>query len=420
MIKKIAFLLVLILLAVLPFNAFLSTYIQFGLGINVPVNIWKEVVVVILTVLAFIEWIQKKKKIVFDVLDWGIIAFFILATISAIFQTQHLGKIIFGFKYDVEFFWLFFVVRHGFIWHKSDIRKMIITVAITASIILIFGILQATVLPKNIMTLFGYAPIVGSWIPEGPLPMYHAAGTDASLLRISSTLSGPNQLAMYSLIILFIAVIMVWKGEKKEVWWWRILGLLSCIGLFFTYSRSAQLGALIGAIIFLAMMVPHKKTFWKWFSVIAVSFLLVGIVVNLLKPDFIHQVIIRASSSQGHYERSLDGVLYSLQNPWGHGIGNAGPASARFNEDRIGWIPENWYLQISLEMGLIGLGIFIFILYQSFLVLKWNTLFYSKALLLTLVALSIASFFLHAWEESAVCLTYWLLFGVVSSSKNTT
>ena len=80
--------------------------------------------------------------------------------------------------------------------------------------------------------------------------------------------------------------------------------------------------------------------------------------LSLYKPEIVESVLQRTSSTQGHYERSYDGIMYTLKKPLGHGIGNAGPASTRFQEDRIGWLPENWYLQISLELGILELSYF--------------------------------------------------------------
>lgn len=422
MLKKTAFYLLIILLALLPFNALLTNYIQFGLHISLPVNAWKEGIVVILTIIGCAEMLRTKKKLHFKALDWAIIAFFSLALVSAVFQTRDIGRIIFGFKYDLEFLWLFLVIRQAFSFEQKERQLLVKTVLTSAAIVVIFAVLQQFILPKDILLLFGYSPNISSWSPGQPLPMYHAVDTNSLVPRIMSTLSGPNQFSAYLLIILPIILLLSWQHRDSQRWAYLLFFLAGVISLFFTYSRSAYIAFAIAVLIGMVIFLRKNK---KSIRIIAMGGVIVLVLLAGLaafKWESIIQLVTRASSTQGHYERTIDGIIYTFQNPLGYGIGNAGPASARFNEDKTGWLPESWYLQISLEMGILGLLLFILILGLTLRELCYGSKatkdHISFALFLGLVSLMITSLVLHSWEESAVALTFWAMAGAVLSSQN--
>ncbi len=416
MTKRIAFILLAILLALLPFNALLTTYIQFGLDIHLPVNAWKEVLVVLITMGCFVDMLLYRKKPRVKTLDLVIIAFFVLSLISAFFQTKELGRSLFGFKYDLEFLWLFFVLRQARLFGKTDVERLVRIALGAGTLAVLFALLQILILPKDILLLFGYSPNISSWVPGEALPMYHAVDQNADIPRIMSTLSGPNQFAAYLLILIGVTGAYSFLQPNKERLAWGLLFAASLICLWFTYSRSSYAAAafmlLLGGIFFLR----QKRVSRKRIAGILGIIVLLGIGIAAIKFEAVSQLFLRASSNQGHLERSTDGILYTLQNPFGHGIGNAGPASARFNADNIGWLPESWYLQISLELGIPGILLFLFILIYT---LKELLARYRKqhsnttlGLFLALLGISIMGIVLHAWEESAVALTLWALLGL--------
>ena len=81
-------------------------------------------------------------------------------------------------------------------------------------------------------------------------------------------------------------------------------------------------------------------------------------------------------------------------------------------------LPENWYLQIGVELGILG-----FILYVLLIVLLLKRLavsgerlagspaasHYALIAFLVFLGVSIGALFLHAWEDTAVAYTLWIL-----------
>jgi hypothetical protein len=421
MTKRLYYLLIVLLFALLPFHALVTNYVQFGLGFHFPINAWKEGIIIILTILAAFDMWKTKRTIEPDWLDVVIIIFFILGILSAIFQTRQIGRILFGFKYDFEFLWLFFIVRHGIRFSQEDIPKIVRVVLGSGIIIVLFGILQIFFLPKDFMIHFGYSPHISTWVPGGPLPMYHAIDNNALLPRVSSTLSGPNQFASYLLILLPLSIQWI-VNKKSNRWLWIMFTVFIAINLFFTYSRSAYIACVLSLLVGIWLYIKNKRVVRNLLlGMIGIG--IIGVVlIMMIKPAIISDIIVRTSSTQGHYERTWDGIVYSLKNPLGYGIGNAGPASSRFNADNIGWIPENWYLQIALELGFFGLILYVMILIGTmqklFLQFSQNNDLLSLSLFLTLLAIAITSLFLHSWEETAVALTFWGITGITLQKKN--
>jgi O-antigen ligase len=73
------------------------------------------------------------------------------------------------------------------------------------------------------------------------------------------------------------------------------------------------------------------------------------------------------------------------------------------------FLPENWYLQIGVELGWIG-----FLLYLGLVVILLLKIFRSSqltahSLFLAFLGISIAGLFLHSWEDAAIAYALWLL-----------
>ena len=73
------------------------------------------------------------------------------------------------------------------------------------------------------------------------------------------------------------------------------------------------------------------------------------------------------------------------------------------------FLPENWYLQIGVEMGVLG-----FVLFVTLIVLILRRLFKTsgeldQSIAFGFLGMSIAALVLHAWEDSAVAVTLWIL-----------
>ena len=115
-------------------------------------------------------------------------------------------------------------------------------------------------------------------------------------------------------------------------------------------------------------------------------------------------------------------------NPFGYGLGIAGPASQIGNsiESAGNWeiaagnvlvvhkfLPENWYVQILLEQGIVGFALFVslIILIGYYLIahIKKHRDFMSVGIATAYFALCFMALFTHAFEEAATSYTLFLI-----------
>jgi hypothetical protein len=100
---------------------------------------------------------------------------------------------------------------------------------------------------------------------------------------------------------------------------------------------------------------------------------------------------------------------------FGCGAGCAGPASVRNANGAK--ISENFFIQTAQEGGMVALilqsAIF---LYIGILLFKSNTS-NSKALLASLIGISIVGIFAHSWADDTIAYLWWGLAGLVVYNK---
>jgi len=244
---------------------------------------------------------------------------------------------------------------------------------------------------------------------------------------------------------------------------WRILYfLLTGIALFLTFSRAAWIGAAV-IILTACWMLLRGQTRRIVCSFFVCSFFVGVIVLALVAP----QLLLKGISSSQHLERMQQGIAAILEQPLGRGLGSAGPATNRtsdaclfFEEDAdISWakdrtdlclfvgdaqvhplpsekvcecplLPESWYLQVGVELGVLGFALFVALtlsvirlLVSSywFLVCETNqrpTTNDQLPTFLVFLGVSIAALFLHSWEDSAVAYTVWGITGIALAESS--
>jgi O-antigen ligase len=264
---------------------------------------------------------------------------------------------------------------------------------------------------------------------SGPLaPFQQLGGMD--LRRLQSTLSGPNQAGLWLLIPWTITLLGVFKNFKlKPI---LLFGLFD-IALFLTFSRSAWVAAFV---IFLILLWQHRNQYYpviqkllkKILWAAGITSVCVVLIASVLRPD----------STRDHIQKPMAAIAEIIRYPLGQGLGAAGPASNRVNDTcltfnagaDVTWaqahpdlcifvnnkqvqpeaacscpnLPENWYLQMGIEFGLLGFVLWILLLW-FILKERFKIWFIS----LPFLGVCIASMFLHSWESSAVMITMWLL-----------
>lgn len=240
-------------------------------------------------------------------------------------------------------------------------------------------------------------------------------------MRVYSTFENPNVYGEYLILAIPIIAGLLWteKGIFKKLFWLGSLGV-TMLALALTFSRGCWLGIIL-AIGLLAIMIDRR-------------FILLGIVALLFLPFVLPESIINRFLSIGNMGDSSTsyrvyiwmGTLAMLADYWFSGIG-LGITS--FNtiypiysyNDISAPHSHNLYLQLVVEFGIVGLIVFLGMLYNFYketiisICKKKNIL--TSSLIAGVSGFMLQSMFDHTWYNYRVVLIFWIIiaFGLVST-----
>jgi hypothetical protein len=399
------------LVALMPFHAFFSIWLGHLTGHQAIIQAWKELLLVALSALGIVLLIRdpeaRDRLRTWPALLSG--AFALVAVLVTLFTQPSFKAIAFGAKTDFEFLLAFILAL--MVANPKLVRTLIWTILISSSLVIGFGLLQSSVLPPDFLAQFGYN--------TGTIAPYLMLDPAVGSLRFSSTLGGPNQLGTFLLLPLALAGVLI---VRRRQWWWIPLIIAGAIVLTNTYSRAAWAGAGVAVLTLALTLVPSRLR-----AAAAALFAGLGLIgavaVNqLLKKGGDLQYYIFHSNSLWRGERGSDfqhlqslrlGVASTLGQPFGHGLGTAGPAVLHSGTN--GLVIENYYLQLSYESGILGGLLFLAVIIATGLELARRAVRHdlAAATLAALVGISVTSLVLPAWADSSTALIFWITAGSV-------
>jgi len=438
MFRHIRELLTLGLVALLPLHAFLVTLgTQWITGPgHAPLSslaVWKEALLLIILVICFVEILRRKSWKTFihlDVYDWLILAFLLLSVALGIWQGQFLSRgFIYGFRYDAVPLIAFFILRR-IDWSEDFALSVKRVLIVVGGAVAGYGILTFF-LPQQFFMWLGYSDLHSLYLPDQPIAAFQQIG-GTTLRRIQSTMSGPNQLGLWLLIPWSVLLV----DESMKQWKKIPLILLLAAAILLSFSRSAWIAVAVITLVGMWKELPWS-VFRKRITILGAS----GVIGVGLLLIFAPNILIRAASTSDHFKRPVLAIQRIVAQPLGHGLGTAGPASNRISDacvfleagadttwaqDRTDlcvfagnvqmqptdhlcscpFLPENWYLQLGVELGVIGMFIFL-----ALVVLILKTLLSKRDVdwsCLAFLGIGIAALFLHAWEDAALSYTLWM------------
>jgi len=412
------------LLAYMPFHIFLSTWIGTSFDILPFMKMAKDMVLVggfLLVLFASLRmpWF---KQILRDRLVWLIIAYAALHVLLAAFKDTDWDAELLGIVYNTRF--LLFFLYAMLLSRLFDVKKLqrtaVKVVLVAAVPVLLFGVIQYTVLPTDALTHVGYSRA------NGVLPAFFI-DDKPDLERVMSTLRDPNSFGSYLIIIGMLAAGIFQSNRNKDAR--RFSGgilILTLLCLWFTFSRSAWLGFVLAAGVLAVLVFRDKVTtrHLKAGGIAAVIMLTAGVtsIYTLRDSYFIQNVVFHADESTTLEDPNelrarfwRESVSEIANEPEGTGPGTAGLASIR-NEKQGVELNENYYLQIASEVGVAGIVMFLGILLMVALRLfSVSNDLLALGLLASLAGLMLTNFLVHIWSNEAVAYTWWGLAGIIST-----
>jgi hypothetical protein len=409
------------LIMLMPFYALMTVWAASGIGHYTALRLWGEALLAIcglgVLYLMLADFKIRTMTLTRRLAQLILIYFVVQVLWGLVALKRHdvnskaLG---YGLITDMRFFLFFLIVwavalrttRLHANWHKLLFWPAVVVV--------VFGLRKFFVLPRDFLSHFGYGP--------STISPYETINHNASYIRIGSTLRGANPLGAYLLIPLSALSVFIVRGRRN----WKTISLFlgTIVTLFFSFSRSAWIGAVICVVVVLLLGARSKTTRKALlYSGVVLAVIVVGIFTGLRNNTRFENITFHSqthssalqSSDQGHASALRTGLSDLLHDPLGRGPGSAGPASVYNNHPAR--ISENFFVQIGQETGWLGLLLFITInAGVGYLLWLGRKSSLALSLLASLIGLTFVNQLSHAWSDPTLAYVWWGLAGIAIAS----
>ena len=354
----------------------------------------------------FLKVLQGKRSIRFDLLD-GIVLIFMLLMVSGGLVAASFASVKPMLVYVAFMVGYFLVVN--LIRSPEWFRRCLVGVVCSCTLVGLYGLYQ---------NFFGL--VSQTWQDSDMFSTIEG--------RVVSTFENPNVLAEYLIMVLPLVLALFLNADQPK----KKLSMVIAGGiiggcLIYTWSRGAWLGFLIGIMIFLLMYSRHTMTLML-FGCLGIPFL------PFVLPESITQRFLSignlGDSSTSYRVNIWRGVGKMIGDYWQTGVG-IGTDSFRcvyplYSLSGIESAPHshNLYLQILVEIGIVGLAIFLVLLFfwaQSCFTLHRNEERREKlipaALFCGLLAVLAQGMTDYIWYNYRVFLMFWLMLGLCAAAR---
>lgn len=323
-----------------------------------------------------------------------------------------------GFRFTayqgVGFFIARFIMKS-----KKQIKQLMLVTCYSATLVAFYGIKQFF-LPASIdLRVTQYLP--------GSTPVYYMGGTMFNQMRAFSTMSGPFHLGIYIVLVMLLLLCLFQCYKRRIV----LVGVMIAmvVTLLLNATRSNWIGLIGGLFCYLFLQIMEKRIVLSLRVLISVCASLIAIFVVLRALPYFPSVYEYILSVVNIAENPhLVGRIASwedtflplvLKNPFGYGTGTA-------LDTFMIYITHNWYVKIAIEMGLLGLTLFVAILLSSFILglrtyrkLRDNFLKMTNVWILSfIVAISVVGLGVPIFDVYPANLYFWFLVGLMSRLRD--
>lgn len=401
----------------MPFHAFLTVWGSSLFGHYTTLRLWKEGLLLI-CIIGVIYLIATDHKIRSHTLTrrlvWLIFSYMLLTVawgLLALNQHDVNAKALgYGLIVNLRFLAFFLVtwavaLRMGRL--RAHWQRLVYWPAVG---VVGFGLLQAFILPHDFLRHFGYG--------TATIPPYETINHNQHYIRVASTLRGANPLGAYLLVPISVVSVLLVRGKRN--WRQGVFLAAALVVLFFTFSRSAWVGA-VSSIVVILFLGRLSRRSGQVAMVIAGSLILLGGIATIaLRNDmnfenFVFHTqkhsAVSSTSNQGHSTALRTGLSDLRHHALGAGPGTAGPASV-YN-DHPARIAENYFIQIGQEVGWLGLAMFTLInLGVGYLLFSRRADPLALSLFASLIGLTLINMLSHAWADDTLAYIWWGLAGI--------
>lgn len=364
-------------------------------------GIWKEFLLGLIVVLWLSKGIMNKKLAVAKTkINLPFSLFILWCFLLLLVNINNFETNIIGLRNLLQYS-LLFILAVNLISHKSSIKKYILVISIVA---------VAAAITNSF--LFVLKPEIFTSINRVVVPTFPIKGISTRMIPVA--FMGAEHYAYYMSMsaCLLIGFLLFVRSKLLKIILMIGIGSLVFSALL-TGTRGGIL-ALLCAVIFFGIRYNRKLLF----AVIILCF----IVAMFLLPPEMHQRYI-----SGAFGGSVGARLFMISNAlkvasaspiWGIGLGEVGMAAG--TEDYLS-TPHNYYCYLALQIGFVGLIIYLWILVIFF---KTALFLYNKiergyfkglmaGIIMFFIAFSVSALFVGSGESFLAASFYWLFGGFV-------
>lgn len=400
------------LVIILPFYVLIKVFFEHKLGIPKFGFLIKEFVLILLIVSLVYEYYKQKLLPKLDLIDILILSYFGYGILITLFNGLWLANLFYGWRYDFIFFVTFLIYKHWKPYLNIPTKTLILYFVSSWALALFLSIIIKFRIGEEMLLLFGYTDYVSQWTYNGSIPIYHGL-ENSGIKRFSGIFDSPNTMAFF--LIMFSSFYLFFQKNKQEFYVYLSMWVLGVL-VFLTYSRSAILGIVLATwILFLSNIKYLYKHYKKALIALIITWTLTTWIWWFILQDNVKNIVLRTSSTKGHFDRMEIGIDRFLEKPFGSGLWESWPTYRNTHTDLENtkeieeyYIPESWFIQQLVE------GWFIyFLLFMSILWLIGKKLFQtSKVLFSMFLAILVMNVFLHTFEATYLSILLFLFLGL--------
>ncbi|MCL4499023.1 MAG: O-antigen ligase family protein [Chloroflexi bacterium] len=389
----------------IPVELFLFDYIPKTTKYSV------ELVLLLMTGALFLSAIAKRRELRATELELPVLAFVVIACVSALANGVPLLIALAGVRALLQFYLLYFVVVQAE-FDRAKLRKFVLGLLGFALLLTLFGLGQKFAGLKTPTMVDIRETTIGG--------------------RIVSTLANPNNFGGFLLFFVPMAVALL--IERTDAWVRVFAGaasLLMMVALIFTYSRGAWLG--LGAAFIVLAVLLDKRIVLGIAVALAAVFLFVPSVIDRLSFA-LSSGYIKSSAEAGRLLYWAKAIQIMETNPlFGVGPGRFGGAVAAIfgtpANALVGMAPnyqlwvDSQVFQIMGELGLLGIAAYFWVAVtfarnaiafaKSELDPFWRA--YSIGAVAAIVGIMVQGVFVGVWETQQLAAFFWLTTAIVMS-----
>lgn len=315
------------------------------LGISALASVWDEALLVFAACWIVRTRMTQDKPLAnrANALDTPLILFLGVGMMLMFAVSPFFSIAVAGYRATVQYMLWFFVITR-LLRDDRDFKQLYLVMVLVAFVIALHGIYQYIIA----------VPIPSNWVDQAE---------QSVRTRVFSIFGSPNIMGDFMVLFAPMAAGMAYycKDWKAKAFFW-IVTFCMCFACLFTMSRGAWVAMAVAVLVFALL---HDRKLFVLILAAGVVALFIPFVSSRIGYLFTDEFA-ESTANGGRASRWALGLTYLSANPvFGLGLGMFGGAVAMQNKV-YSWMSyfymDNYYLKILVEMGYVGLTLFILLL----------------------------------------------------------